>query len=141
MQKSAVVWVFLLLSGAVWAIAGGQSAPGDAAFAAFWHTFKTAVIRVDKDAVAGLAQFPLGMSYGVKSIQTSVELRRRYREVFHEQSDAAPCFAKKTPVVEAHNPKRVEVVCPNEAGDDVVVYAFERTGRGWKFVSLDNINE
>jgi hypothetical protein len=141
MKKIAVLCLFLSLSGVAWAIAGGKPAPGDEAFKAFWQKFKTAVISVDKEAVARLSKFPIGMSYGVKSIKSRVELRRRYREVFNEQSDAAKCFAQKKPAVDAQNPRRFEVACPNEAGDEVVIYAFERTGMGWKFVSLDNLNE
>jgi hypothetical protein len=141
MKQIAVVCLLLSLSGATWAIAREKHAPDDDAFKGFWHKFKTAVMSVDHAAVAGLSKFPIRMSYGIKSIKNGKELRRRYREVFHQQSDAAKCFAKKEPEVEAQNPKRVEVACPNDAGDEVVVYAFERTGMSWRFVSLDNINE
>ena len=81
------------------------------------------------------------MSYGISSVKNKAELRRRYRQVFNEQSNAAECFAKKEPEVDAANPKRFTVACPNEAGDEVAIYEFELTRTGWKFVGLDNINE
>jgi hypothetical protein len=81
------------------------------------------------------------MSYGIRSVKTRTELRRRYRQVFSEQTNAAQCFEKKQPEVDAANGKRASLACPNEAGDEVVVYEFELTRTGWKFVALDNINE
>jgi len=119
-----------------------SSAPqSNEAFNTFWQKFKTAVASGDKEAVAGLSQFPIGMSYGIRSIKTKAELVRRYREVFNAQTNAVKCFAKKEPEKDAQNAKRFSVACPNEAGDDVVVYEFELTRLGWKFVRLDNINE
>jgi hypothetical protein len=81
------------------------------------------------------------MSYGIRSIKNKAELIRRYREVFNKQTNAAQCFARKEPEKDAQNPKRFSVACPNEAGDDVVVYEFELTKIGWKFARLDNLNE
>lgn len=31
--------------------------------------------------------------------------------------------------------------CKKAAGDEVIVYGFVLSGTGWKFKSLDNINE
>ena len=107
----------------------------------FWQTFKRSVITRDKDAVARLSRFPLGMSYGKRSIKTRAEFIRRYAEVFYEQSDAAQCFARKEPEIDPQNPKRFSIACPDEAGNEVVIYEFERGKQGWKFVRLDNINE
>ncbi len=81
------------------------------------------------------------MPYGARSVKSKPELRRRYTEVFNTQSNAAQCFAKKQPEIDKANPKRFTVACPNEAGDEVVIYEFALTRAGWKFVSLDNINE
>lgn len=139
MKRATALCLCLLLSGA--AAAGGPGGPRDAAFDAFWQKFKTAVVGGDKAAVAGLSKFPIGMSYGVRSVRNRADLLRRYREVFNEQSDAAKCFARKRPEADADDPKRFTVACPNEAGDEVVIYAFERTRAGWKFAALDNINE
>jgi len=107
----------------------------------FWQTFKRSVITRDKDAVARLSRFPIGMSYGKRSIRTRAEFIRRYAEVFNEQSDAAQCFDRKEPEIDPQNPKRFSIACPDEAGNEVVIYEFERGRQGWKFVRLDNINE
>ena len=117
------------------------AAQGEADFKVFWEKFKTAVIKTDKNTVASLTKYPLGMSYGIRSIKTKAELLRRYREVFSQQTDAAKCFASKEPGKNETNPKRFTVVCPNEAGDEVVAFDFEWTKTGWRFVSLDNYNE
>ena len=138
MKKATALCFCLLLTAAT---AGGRGAARDAAFDAFWKKFKAAVVGGNKPAVAALSKFPVGMSYGIRSVRNRAELLRRYREVFNEQSDAAKCFARKQPEVDAEDPKRFTVACPNEAGDEVVIYAFELTRAGWKFVALDNANE
>jgi len=119
----------------------GTATQADADFKIFWDKFKTAVIKVDKNAVASLTKYPLGMSYGIRSIKTKAELLRRYREVFNQQTDAAKCFATKEPTKNENSPKVFTVVCPNEAGDEVVAFDFARGKTGWRFVSLDNYNE
>lgn len=140
MKKAIVLCLFLLLSGTALTMAGVGSVQSDAV-KTFWQKFKTAVIGGDKEAVAAMSRFPVGMSYGIASVKNKAQLLRRWRQVFNEQSDAAKCFAKKEPEMEEGNPKRFSVACPNEAGDEVVIYQFERTATGWKFVGLDNINE
>ena len=140
MKKAIVLCLFLLLGGTALAMTGGKSTQSDAV-KTFWQKFKTAVIAGDKETVAAMSKFPVGMSYGMASVKNKAQLLRRWREVFNEQSDAAKCFDKKGPEMDAQNPKRFSVACPNEAGDEVVIYEFLRTATGWKFASLDNINE
>lgn len=140
MKRATALCLCLLVCGP--AAAGVlRGARRDAAFDAFWRKFKAAVAAGDKAAVAGLSKFPIGMSYGIRSVRNRADLARRYRQVFNEQSDAAKCFANKRPEADAEDPKRFTVACPNEAGDEVVVYAFELTAAGWRFVALDNLNE
>jgi len=134
-MKLAVLLISLLLP----IISFGQQADSD--FGAFWEKFKTAVINSDKNAVAGLSKFPVGMSYGIRSIKTKAELLRRYKEVFNKQSNAAKCFATKEPEPDSTNKRKYSVACPDAAGNEVVIYEFERGAGGWKFVRLDNINE
>ena len=141
MKKLIILCLCISTTGAILAISVGSPAQRNEAFPAFWQKFKTAVIGGDKDAVAGFSRFPIGMSYGVRSIKNNIEFRKRYRELFNAQTDAAKCFSKKSPEKDSENPKRFSVACPNEAGDDVVVYEFEQTALGWKFVRLDNLNE
>jgi len=107
----------------------------------FWAAFKTAVSKHDVEGVARLSRFPIGMSYGIPSIKTKVQLIKRYRQVFNEQSDAAVCFSKAKPELNAETTKQFTVACPDAAGNEVVIYHFEQTRTGWKFTGLDNLNE
>ena len=107
----------------------------------FWQSFKTAVSKHDVETIARLSKFPIEMSYGMASIKTKAQLTRRYRQLFNEQTNAATCFEKAKPEVEAGDPKRFTVACPDAAGNEVVVYHFEQTRGGWKFTGLDNLNE
>jgi hypothetical protein len=140
-MKTTVLCLCLLLSGTTLAMSGAKPAQTDKAVKTFWQKFKTAVIGGDKATVATLSRFPIGMSYGMASVKNRAQLLRRWRAVFNEQSNAAQCFAKKGPEMEQGNTRRFSVACPNEAGDEVVIYWFERTATGWKFVALDNANE
>jgi hypothetical protein len=114
---------------------------GAESFDSFWQTFKTAVSKRDVDTIARLSKFPIGMSYGIPSIRNKVQLTKRYRQLFNEQSDAAACFNKAKPEADTANPKHFSVACPDAAGNEVVIYHFEQTRTGWKLTSLDNINE
>lgn len=114
---------------------------GAESFDSFWQTFKTAVSKRDIETIARLSKFPIGMSYGIPSIRNKTQLTRRYRQLFNEQTDAAACFNKAKPEADTANPKHFTVACPDAAGNEVVIYHFEQTRTGWKFASLDNINE
>ena len=107
----------------------------------FWESFRTAVSKADVETIARLSKFPLAMSYGIPAIKTKAQLTRRYKQVFKDQTDAAACFAKAKPEIDAGNPKRFTVACPDAAGNEVVIYHFEQTRTGWKFTGLDNLNE
>ena len=108
---------------------------------AFWEQFKTAVTKRDVQTVARLSQFPIGMSYGIPGIKTKAQLTKRYRQLFNEQTDAAACFSKAKPEVDPANAKAFTVACPDAAGNEVVIYHFQQTKTGWRFTSLDNLNE
>jgi hypothetical protein len=107
----------------------------------FWQTFKAAVTKRDVETIARLSKFPIAMSYGIPSVRTKVQLSRRYRQIFNEQTDAAACFSKAKIEMDPENPKRFSVACPDAAGNEVVIYHFEETKTGWKFTGLDNLNE
>ncbi|HYV12968.1 MAG TPA: hypothetical protein VE980_18840 [Pyrinomonadaceae bacterium] len=107
----------------------------------FWQTFKTAVSKRDVETIARLSRFPIGMSYGIPSVKTKVQLSKRYRQVFNEQTDAAACFSKAKIEMDPENAKHFSVACPDAAGNEVVIYHFEQTKTGWKFTGLDNLNE
>ncbi len=107
----------------------------------FWESFKTAVSKRDVETIARLSKFPIEMSYGIPSIKTKAQLAKRYRQLFNEQTDAAKCFSKAKPEMDADNPKHFSVACPDAGGNEVVIYHFEKTRTGWKLTGLDNINE
>ena len=107
----------------------------------FWQQFKTAVANKNVDAIATLSRFPIGMSYGIASVKTNADLRRRYRKVFTEQTDAATCFSKAKPEADPDNAKHFTIACPDSAGNEVVIYHFNLTRIGWKFTGMDNLNE
>ena len=107
----------------------------------FWQAFKTAVSKRDINTIARLSKFPIGMSYGISSIRNKVQLTRRYKQLFNEQTDAAACFNKAKPEMDTANTKHFTVACPDAAGNEVVIYHFEQTRTGWKFTGLDNLNE
>ncbi len=138
MKKIATLFLVLLLTGTSLAAESAQVAN---TFETFWESFKTAVSKRDTEAIARLSRFPIGMSYGVPAVRTKVQLAKRYRQVFNEQTDAAACFSKAKPEVDANNPKHYSVACPDAAGNEVVIYHFELTRTGWKFTGLDNLNE
>ena len=107
----------------------------------FWTGFKAAVVKGDRNAVARLSQFPIGMPYGVPAVKTRAQLIKRYAHVFNGEANAAKCFGEARPVIDPDNRKRFTVGCKNAAGDEVIIYSFVLTRTGWKFESLDNINE
>ena len=120
----------------------GKSVQRDPSIQTFWMKFKAAVIKGDKTAVAQMSQFPIELEYGVPNVKTSAQLLKRYREVFNGETNAAKCFAEAKPEVDPQNSKRFTVGCKiNNTGDEVIIYGFVRTKAGWKFNSLDNINE
>lgn len=108
---------------------------------AFWDQFKAAVTKKDVEAIAALSRFPIAMSYGIPSVKSKVDLRKRYRKVFNEQSDAAACFAKAKMEIDHDNYKHFTVACPDAAGNEVIIYHFNQTKTGWKFTGMDNLNE
>lgn len=140
-MRRSLVLSLILFSAITAPIAGRQPVRSDDALQTFWKMFKSAVISGNKQVVAKLSSFPIGMSYGIPRIRTRAELLRRYRQVFSEQTDAANCFAEAQPKIDPEKPTRVTVGCRNEAGDEVVIYHFRLTRTGWKFIALDNLNE
>jgi hypothetical protein len=122
----------------------GNAFGQDAAFKTFWAKFKSAVAKKDKNAVANLSRFPVSMPAFQKNVRTKADFLRRYNSIFNGEADAAKCFQNSPP--QKASAKRYEVNCGfknDRAGDggEPIVYSFELTNSGWKFVGLDNINE
>ena len=114
---------------------------GDSSIETFWTKFKAAVIKGDKEGVAALTQFPVGMPYGQATVKSKAQLLKRYRQVFNSEANAAKCFADAKPETDPARPREFTIGCDNGSGEKVVIYAFSLTKTGWKFKSLDNINE
>src|SRR6266481_2446015 len=108
---------------------------------AFWMKFTIAVMNSDKGGVAQMTQFPVAMPYGVPAIRNRSQLLTRYKQVFNGEANAAKCFAAAKPQKDPQRPKEFTVGCDNGSGQEVVIYRFLLTRMGWKFKSLDNINE
>ena len=141
MKRSIMPGLALAVMAIALAQTPARSGQGDSSVQEFWTRFKAAVIKGNKDAVAQLSQFPLGMPYGAAAVKTKAQLIKRYRQVFNGETNAAKCFGEARPVIDPDNRKRFTVGCKNAAGDEVIVYNFVLTKAGWKFKSLDNINE
>jgi hypothetical protein len=141
MKRSIVLCLLFVLSATTVLRGSVISAQNEPSVEAFWTRFKAAVSKGDKTSVAAMSQFPIGMPYGVPSVRNSAQLIKRYRQVFTRETNAAKCFRDAHPLTDSDNRNRFIVGCKNSAGDEVIVYNFVRTKAGWKFKSLDNINE
>ena len=141
MKKSIVLGLSLVVLATTALQVTAISAQSDPSVETFWIKFKAAVVKGDKPGVAALSQFPIGMPYGVPAIRNSAQLIKRYRQVFNGETNAAKCFVAARPVIDSDNRNRFTVGCKNSAGDEVIIYNFVRAKAGWKFKSLDNINE
>jgi hypothetical protein len=113
-------------------------------FAAFWKTFKSAVIAGDKTTVTNMTKFPLSMPYLVKAVKNREDFLRRYSEIFKGEANAVQCFTSAKPQKESA--RRYKTYCPfKDTPEDwenaPICFMFELTKTGWKFVGLDNINE
>jgi len=117
------------------------AAQADPSLETFWAKFKLAVIKGDKESVASMSEFSIGMPYGFRKIKTKAEMLKRYREVFNVQANAVKCFADARPTVDATAKNRFTVGCKDKAGNETVVYGFVKTRGIWKFKYLDNLNE
>ena len=117
------------------------SIEADASLNTFWARFKAAVIKADKESVSAMTQFPVEMPYGQAAVRTRAQLLKRYRQVFNSEANAAKCFADAKPETDPARPREFTIGCDNGSGEKVVIYGFVLTRSGWKFRSLDNINE
>lgn len=138
MKKQIVVLTLLIMCGLQTSARVSQP---DNSIDGFWAKFKAAVINGDKPGVAALTRFPVTMPYRVPSIKTKSELITRYKQVFNSEANAVKCFATAKPEKDSQRPKEFTVGCDNGSGQEVVIYRFVLTKLGWKFKSLDNINE
>src|SRR5882724_7224954 len=97
MKTITILCLSLLLVGTALAAKSKESVNRDDSFQAFWQEFKGAVSKGDKEAVARMSKFPIGMSYGKASIKNSTQLRRRYREVLMNKQTQQFASVKHSP--------------------------------------------
>ncbi len=111
----------------------------------FWKNFKSAILKEDKNTVAKMTKFPLSMPYGVKTVKSKAEFIKRYEKIINMEADAKRCFQTQN-IEKEENSNRYFVNCtfesePETSNNRPIFYYFEKTKTGWKFASLDNINE
>lgn len=92
-----------------------------------------AVISGDRETVAHLSKFPIGMLYPASNIKNRSELRQRFREVFVAQVNASECFTRTQPSRDTENRELFTVACRYDKGSDAAAYQFEHTESGWRF--------
>ena len=149
MKRLSVLYLSLLLSGAVLTMASGKSVQEDKdGFKTFFEKFRAAVIKGDKESIAGLSRFPIRMPGRVPNIKDVADLRVRYREVFNKGFDAARCFGERyndprfpndhsyfQAQPDSDNPKMAHFECFDNTSHQFT-YSFENTKKGWRFVRL-----
>lgn len=141
MKNLIVLGLYLIIGVTVFAEPSGKPQLSGGSIDAFWQRFKTAVAMRDEGAIANLSKFPIEMPYGVPIIEDKSQLRSRFHEAFNDQTNAARCFDKSQPEMDGQEPIRFTVACPDAAGNEVVIYHFEKIENDWRFSGLDNINE
>ena len=132
---------FLFLPAIFAMLSGAAFSQDDTSMQTFWTRFREAVIKGNKQAVATMSAFPIEMPYGVARIKTRAQLTSRYRTVFNSETNAAKCFRHAKPEKDPQRNTEFTIGCDNGSGQEVVIYRFRWIRNGWKFVSLDNINE
>ena len=140
-MKRTLAFLALVLLAVCFVPAFATRPQPDSSIESFWAKFKAAVIKGDKVSVSSMTQFPVEMPYGQPAVRTKAQLLKRYRQVFNSEANAAKCFADAKPETDPARPKEFTIGCDNGSGEKVVIYGFVLTKSGWKFRSLDNINE
>src|SRR6266852_1447304 len=127
-----IISLFIILG--LTPLAFGQPAKTD--FNSFWQNFKTAVMNNNKNAVAGMVNYPFETYAYDRTIKTrtNAAFLKLYKEIFDGEVDAKKCFAKAKP--EKETAKRYNVGCPfrsdSGGGGEPFVYEFVLTKTGWK---------
>ena len=127
----------------IWFCFSAASVSAQNDFNTFWTKFKTAVVKNDKAAVAGMTRFPLMMPYGVGDVKTKAQFLKDYDGIVNLEANARRCFQATKPVIDQ---KAYAVWCtfktePESSNNRPIAYLFGRTRTGWKFTGLDNVNE
>jgi hypothetical protein len=100
----------------------------------FWAKFQAAVAKQDIEVVASSTKFPLTMPYGVRSIKTRDELKRRFVRIFDPAT--RKCFATARPDFDEGRKGRFSINCV-----EAMMYWFELVNGQYRFSAVDNVNE
>ena len=93
-------------------------------FAAFWVEFKTAVVKDDKEAIAGMTKLPF--PYGSKQL-AKVDFIKKCAELFNQKTRR--CFSKAKPVKDDGRDS-YSVFCGEE------IFVFEKVNGEYRFTDI-----
>jgi hypothetical protein len=110
------------------------TAKNEGAADTFWAKFQAAVAKQDIEAVASSTKFPLSMPYGVRSIKSREELKRRFARIFDPET--RKCFATTRPNFDEGRKDRFSISC-----GEAMMYWFELVKGQYRFSAVDNVNE
>jgi len=136
MKRYALFFSAMVLVSLVIVFAGQKQASsrGHADAELFWANFQSAVAKNDSDSVSELTKFPLSMPYGVRSVRSKLELKKRYAKIF--DAETRKCFAAAKPQWEEGSNSRFSINC-----GEAMMYWFEKTNGRFLFAAVDNVNE
>ena len=133
MKRAVILSLCLFIGVTALPVGGANFARRDDTFQSFWTRFKMAVINGNRETVAQLSKFPIGISSPAANIKNRSELRQRFREVFVDQVNASQCFSGTEPSQDTENAELFTVACRYDRGSDAAAYQFEHTKSGWRF--------
>jgi hypothetical protein len=110
------------------------SSRGHADAELFWTNFQSAVAKNDSDSVTEMTKFPLLMPYGVRSVKSKLEFKRRYTRIFDDET--RKCFSKAKPQWDGENDSKFSINC-----GEAMMYWFEKVNGRFLFAAVDNVNE
>jgi hypothetical protein len=111
-----------------------MAAKNEGAADTFWAKFQAAVAKQNIEAVASSTKIPLSMPYGVRSIKSREELKRRFGRIFDPET--RKCFATSRPSFDEGRKDRFSISC-----GEAMMYWFELVKGQYRFSAVDNVNE
>jgi hypothetical protein len=136
MRGYALFFSAMVLVSFVVAFAGQKTASsrGHAEAELFWSNFQAAVAKNDGDSVTEMTKFPLSMPYGVRSVKSRLEFKKRYTRIF--DAETRKCFSEAKPQWDGENDSKFSIKC-----GEAMMYWFEKVNGRFLFAAVDNVNE
>ncbi len=144
MQKTRLsVLILTLMSLAAWTATAKPTQQNN--FGSFWKKFKTAVKNQDVNTIADLTKFPFPIYDPINTeptLKSRNDFIKEYKDILNNEANTTRCFEKNKP--KRRDAKSYEIYCnfakePETEGP--IVFHFNLTKTGWKFIHTDNINE